>query len=128
MRLGHGLRRWRRGHAGQGMELITLPGVFQPRSDTLLLAEVLRAEPLRPGAAVLDVGTGSGALAITAALCGARATAVDVSRRALMTARLNARRHGVRIRARRGDLFAAVGARRFDAIVSNPPYVPSPRA
>ena len=109
------------------MKLITLPGVFQPRSDTWLLAEVLRAEPLPPGAAVLDLGTGSGALAVTAARQGDRATAVDVSRRALMTAKLNARRDGVRVRTRRGDLFAAVGSQLFDAIVSNPPYVPSPR-
>ncbi len=115
------------GH-GRDMKLITLPGVFQPRSDTWLLAEALRAESLPGGAAVLDLGTGSGALAITAALCGARATAVDVSRRALMTAKLNARRHGVRVLARRGDLFAAIGEDCFDAIVSNPPYVPSPRA
>jgi release factor glutamine methyltransferase len=108
------------------MKLITLPGVFQPRSDTWLLADVLRAEPFPAGATVLDLGTGSGALAVIAALRGADATAVDVSRRALVTAKLNARRHGVRVRTRRGNLFAAVGPARFDAIVSNPPYVPSP--
>ena len=50
--------------------------------------------------------------------------AVDVSRRSVLTARLNARLNGVRIRAVRGDLFAAVGDERFDLIVSNPPYVP----
>lgn len=109
------------------MNLITLPGVFQPHSDTWLLAEVLRAERLPAGAAVLDLGTGSGALAVTAALEGAWATAVDVSRRALLSAKLNARRHGVRVRARRGDLLAAVAGERFQAIVSNPPYVPSAR-
>ena len=62
------------------MRIITLPGVFQPRSDTWMLAEALR-EHLRPGGHVLDLCTGSGALAVTAALHGAgRVVAVDVSR------------------------------------------------
>jgi release factor glutamine methyltransferase len=75
---------------------------------------------------VLDVCTGSGALAIVAAQRGARdVTAVDVSRRAVLTARLNARLNGVRVRALRGDLFAPVPGERFDVIVSNPPYVPA---
>lgn len=52
-------------------------------------------------------------------------TAVDVSRRALLTTRLNARRNGVRVRVRRGDLFAPVRGERFDLILANPPYVPS---
>ena len=61
---------------------------------------------------MLDLCTGSGALAVTAALRGARAvTAVDVSRRAVLTARLNARLNGVRVRALRGDLFAPVRRR-----------------
>jgi release factor glutamine methyltransferase len=90
-----------------------------------MLAAHLRAL-LRPGDTVLDVCTGSGLLAVTAAMHGAgSATAIDVSRRAVLTARINARLNGVRVRARRGDLFAAVGDARFDAIVSNPPYVPA---
>jgi release factor glutamine methyltransferase len=52
-------------------------------------------------------------------------TAVDVSRRAVLTARINARLNGVRVRALRGDLLAPVGDERFDLIVSNPPYVPA---
>ena len=57
---------------------------------------------------------------------GARdVTAVDVSRRAVWTARINARLNHTRIRGVRGNLFDAVGDRRFDAIVSNPPYVPA---
>ena len=53
-------------------------------------------------------------------------TAVDVSLRSVLTVRLNARRHRVRIRAVRGVLFEPVHGQRFDCIVSNPPYVPSP--
>ena len=106
--------------------LITLPGVFRPISDSRFLADVLREQTLPPGACALDLCTGSGILALTAAQRGAReVTAVDVSRRAVLTARLNARLNGVRVRAVRGDLFAPVAGQRFDAITSNPPYVPS---
>jgi release factor glutamine methyltransferase len=90
-----------------------------------MLARALRAQALLPGARVLDVCTGSGLLAVTAALCGARVTAVDVSRRAVACAALNARLNGVRIRAVRGDLLAPVRGERFDAIVSNPPHLPA---
>jgi release factor glutamine methyltransferase len=107
------------------MRIATLPGVFRPISDTWLLAGVLRE--LAPGASVLDACTGSGALAVTAALAGARdVTAVDVSRRAVLTVRLNARLNGVPVRARRGDLFGSLHDQRYDVIVSNPPYVPDP--
>jgi release factor glutamine methyltransferase len=107
------------------VRLVVPPGVFRPISDTWLLADALDRERLAPGARVLDLCAGSGALAIRAALGGARdVTAVDVSRRAVMTIRLNAALNRVRVRVRRGDLFAAVAGERFDAIVSNPPYVP----
>lgn len=107
--------------------LIALPGVFQPHSDSWLLADCV-ASCVTPGDAVLDLCTGTGLLAVTAAICGCRATAIDISRRAVLTARLNARRNGVEVQARRGDLFAPVAGRRFDLIVSNPPYVPAPAA
>jgi release factor glutamine methyltransferase len=90
-----------------------------------MLARALRAEQLAAGARVLDVCSGSGVLAVTAARCGARATAIDVSRRAVLCAALNARLNGVRVRALRGNLFAPVRGERFDAIVSNPPYLPA---
>jgi release factor glutamine methyltransferase len=107
------------------VRLVVPPGVFRPPSDAWMLADVLRDQTLPPRASVLDLCTGSGVLAVSAALRGAReVTAVDVSRRALLAARFNARLNGVRVRALRGDLFAPVGRARFDAIVSNPPYVP----
>jgi release factor glutamine methyltransferase len=100
--------------------------VFQPISDSWMLADQLRREPLRQRS-VLDLCTGSGMLAVTAALHGAdEVVAADVSRRSLLCARLNAALNGVRVKPRRGDLFEAVGDHRFDLIVSNPPYVPSP--
>jgi release factor glutamine methyltransferase len=107
------------------VRLVTLPGVFRPISDSRMLAEALRRETLPAGARVLDVCAGSGLLALTAALRGVRdVTAVDVSRRAVLTVKLNARLNGVRVRALRGSLFEPVGDEAFDAIVSNPPYVP----
>lgn len=108
------------------MRLLPIPGVFKPHSDSLLLAAQLIRDPRLAGASVLDLCTGSGLLAIEAARCGAReVTAVDVSRRAVLATRLNARVNGVRVRAVRGDLFRAVDGARFDLIVSNPPYLPS---
>jgi release factor glutamine methyltransferase len=109
------------------MRLVTLPGVFRPISDTWLLADALDREPLPPGARVLDLCSGSGALAIRAAAADRtrEVVAVDVSRRAVLTIRLNAALNRVRVDARRGDLFGAVAGQRFDAIVSNPPYVPA---
>lgn len=108
------------------MRIVRLPGVFQPKSDTWLLAAHMRRRPQVRGA-VLDLCTGSGALAIAAVRAGAAsATAVDVSRRALLTVRANARLNGVRVRTRRGELLAAVPGERFDLIVANPPYLPSP--
>lgn len=109
------------------MRLLRVPGVFRPISDSWMLAGALRQQQLR-GASVLDMCTGSGMLGVLAAILGAgEVVVVDVSRRALLTARANAALNGVRVTARRGDLFDAVVGRRFDVIVSNPPYVPSPR-
>lgn len=108
------------------MRIVVPPGVFRPRSDTWLLADLIRAEDRIPGSSVLDVCTGSGALAVAAAQGGAReVTAIDVSRRAVVAAWLNARLNGVRVRALCGDLFAPVEDEPFDAIVSNPPYLPA---
>jgi release factor glutamine methyltransferase len=91
-----------------------------------MLADQLRRERLGPGVSVLDLCTGSGHLAVVAALAGASAYAIDVSRRSMLSVRLNAALNGVRVTALRGDLFEPVAGRRFDVIVSNPPYLPHP--
>lgn len=107
------------------MSLTRLPGVYRPQDDTWLLAEALDEAGIRPGADVLDVGCGTGALSIAAARLGPRSiTAVDVSRRAVWAARVNTARNGVRADIRHGDAFALVAGRTFDLILANPPYVP----
>jgi release factor glutamine methyltransferase len=108
------------------MRLLPLPGVFQPPSDSYMLADQLRRERLGPDVSVLDLCTGSGHLAVVAALAGASAVGVDVSRRAMLSVRLNALLNGVQVMALRGDLFAPLAGRRFSVIVSNPPYLPHP--
>lgn len=108
------------------MKIVTLPGVFAPRSDSWMLAAAIALEQPE-GRSVLDLCCGSGIIGIAAARAGADpVTAVDISRRAVLTARINARRNGVRVRGVRGRLFDAVPEERFDFIVSNPPYVPAP--
>jgi release factor glutamine methyltransferase len=105
------------------MRLLTLPGVFRPRSDSWMLAEEVAAAA-EPGDRVVDVCTGSGVIAVSAALAGADVTAIDVSRRAVVVAGLNAKLNGVVVDARRGDLLAPLRGERVDLIASNPPYVP----
>jgi len=106
--------------------------VLIPRPETeLLLVALLDLVKQRPAGSPLeiaDVGTGSGILAVAAAkhLPSARLTATDISPAALEIARANAAEHGVaeRIEFLPGDLLAAVPEeRRFDFILSNPPYV-----
>jgi len=76
---------------------------------------------------ILDIGTGSGAIAVALAhhLPHAHITAIDLSAQALSIAEENAKRNGVSIRFLRGDLLAPVSSETFDLIVSNPPYVAS---
>lgn len=110
-----------------GLEFRVTPDVLIPRPETELLVElalphVPNGEPSR----VLDLGTGSGILAITLAKYRPKAavTATDRSAEALAVAQANARRLEVlNVAFVTGNWYAPVGRRRFDLIVSNPPYV-----
>ena len=113
------------GEAGfMGLTFAVTPDVLIPRPDTEILCEEAIRRLQREGGRALDLGTGSGALAVSMALLSrASVTAVYVSAPALAVARENARRLGADVRFLEGDLFAPVAGERFDVIVSNPPYI-----
>jgi release factor glutamine methyltransferase len=107
----------------RGVWLFRPPGVYRPQGDTWLLADTLRKATV-PGIRVLDVGTGTGVLALTAARNGAgQVVAVDVCPRAVFAARVNARMRRLPVRVVRGDVSQVANGESFDVIVSNPPYV-----
>ena len=96
-----------------------------PRPETELLAENA-LKYLDGGKSALDLCTGSGAIAIVLKKkSGAEVTATDVSGDALALAAENAANNGAAIEFIKSDMFAELGDRRFDVIVSNPPYVAS---
>jgi len=102
------------------------PAVLIPRPETELLVDLAleRARPA-PEVRVLDLGTGSGCIAIAIAKHCRHAcvSAADVSGAAIAIARENAARHGVTVEFHTGDWFDALPAGRYDLIVANPPYI-----
>ncbi|MDP2809300.1 MAG: peptide chain release factor N(5)-glutamine methyltransferase [Rhodocyclaceae bacterium] len=134
-----------------GREFAVSPAVLIPRPETELLVEIAlkkgvgagalcvpgtplcrpakrnfrQAEPGQVTAKILDLGTGSGCIAVTLALeiPQALVTAVDASAAALAVASRNAERHGAKLRLLQGNWFAALTGECFDLIVANPPYI-----
>lgn len=103
-----------------GLELCT-EGVYEPREDSLLLAEVVREKALGK---VLDVGTGSGIQAITASRTSEHVTSVDISEKAVKMAKKNAEANKAKnINFAVSNLFGNVSGL-FDVIIFNPPYLP----
>ena len=100
------------------------PAVLIPRPETELLVEKALADA-GTTARILDLGTGSGCIAISLALERPRAqvTAVDASAAALEVASRNATRFGATVRFLKSDWFSALRGERFDLIVANPPYI-----
>lgn len=115
------------------LDFVVAPGVLIPRPETELLVEValdyLKALTVKTPSKILDLGTGSGVIAVSLAKerLDANIWAVDISLPALDIARVNAKRHGVaeRMEFLPGDLFEPVQAEKnaFQLIVSNPPYI-----
>ncbi|MFC1805032.1 peptide chain release factor N(5)-glutamine methyltransferase, partial [Candidatus Omnitrophota bacterium] len=119
-----------------GLEFKLNPDVFIPRPETEILVEKVidiahSAERIADRLNLLEIGTGSGCIAVSLAklLPNAKITATDISERALQVARENARLNNVeaRITFLKSDVFThnAVRRRRYDLIISNPPYVAS---
>lgn len=109
-----------------GRDFVVTPDVLIPRPETELLVDITKEKVGAGGTArILDLGTGSGCLAVTLALelPRARVTAVDVAPAALAVACGNARRLGACVEFVASDWFAALLPQRFELIVANPPYV-----
>lgn len=116
-----------------GRALIVRPGVLIPRPETEDLCRWIEADANgRGGLRILDVGTGSGCIAVTLSLdiSGASVEAWDISEQAMAVARANCRKFGAEVLLRRQDIMTATASDggedeggRYDIIVSNPPYV-----
>lgn len=110
-----------------GLRLAVTADTLIPRPDTETLVEAALAQINRP-LQVLDLGTGTGAVALAIAHHAAdcQVTTVDASPAALQVARTNAETLGIKnVQFLHSDWFSAVSGRRFDLIVSNPPYIES---
>lgn len=112
------------------LDFLVTPGVLIPRQDTEILVEaVIQAVKNKENTTILDIGTGSGCIAISLAhfIKNCSVTAVDISKDALEVAQKNALRCGVedRITFIESDLLSNISKCEFDVIVSNPPYIPA---
>ncbi|BBX05589.1 HemK2/MTQ2 family protein methyltransferase [Mycolicibacterium aichiense] len=103
-----------------------VPGVYAPQQDSQLLIEAMTIFGAVPGRRVVDLCTGSGVIAISAAQLGADSvTAFDICPKAVRCAADNAEEAGVGVETRLGTWGDALAAGPFDLVVSNPPYVPT---
>jgi release factor glutamine methyltransferase len=108
-----------------GREFRVSPDVLIPRPETEHVVETALRRCQSPSSRILDIGTGSGALAVTLQLeTGGHAWATDISPAAAAAAAANALRLGARVNVAACDLMQAIAPASMDLIVSNPPYVP----
>lgn len=108
---------------GGAVELLSLPGVFSAEALDAGTALLLQHTPIEPGLRVLDVGCGYGPIGVAAARAGAIVTMLDVNLLAVEAARANVERLGLqKAEVLASDALEAVAGRRFDLILSNPPF------
>ena len=109
-----------------GLDLVVTRDTLIPRPETAELADWLLQEQTQSHCRLLDAGTGSGCIAI--AIKQARpqwdVTGIDISPKALDTARTNAQRHGTQVEWRQEDILQPDNKNTWDIVVSNPPYIP----
>ena len=106
-----------------GYDFYVNKNVLIPRPETEELVE-LALKSISPNSTILDIGTGSGAIAIAISKeIGAKVTAVDISLKALEVAKENAKINDANVELLSSDLFENLKGRKFDIIISNPPYI-----
>ena len=105
------------------LTLLVLPSVYQPKEDSFLMIKALN---IKPKEKILEIGTGSGIIAIHCAKAGADVTAVDVNPHAVNSTKINVGLNKIKVKVLKSDLFSNVsGKLKFDKIIFNPPYLPS---
>lgn len=106
-----------------GLNFVVNESVLIPRPETEEVVE-FALKHINKISKVLDIGTGSGAIAVTVAKkTNAQVTAVDISEKALKVAIQNAKNNHVKVEFLQSDVFSALDKRKFDVIISNPPYI-----
>jgi release factor glutamine methyltransferase len=109
----------------EGLDLKIFPGVFHPKyfGSSSVLAKFISGLPLK-GKSFLEIGCGSGVVALCAARAGADVTAVDINPVAVQCTSVNAANNKLCVNAQAGDLFSSLGGAQFDVIAWNPPFLP----
>ena len=105
-----------------GMEFQTCEKVYEPAEDTFLLADNLI---VKQSDKVLEIGTGTGIIAIIASKKAENVTAIDINKYAVECTQKNAKINQTHIDVRLGDLFGPVKDEKFDLILFNTPYLPT---
>jgi release factor glutamine methyltransferase len=110
----------------EGLEISVFPGIFHPRyfGSTSILARFVSSLSLRDKS-LLEIGCGSGVVALCAARGGAKVTAVDINPDAVRCTIVNAKRNDLCVTVRQSDLFSSLAASKFDVIAWNPPFLPA---